>query len=181
MPALRRSHRPALDVAAPAARRTCAHTARLALRGRPRPPAAALWHTARAHAGPGRPACSAPSHRICLSLLLAVASHRSHCAPSGAATQLLLSLTFGCSHVWACLACLVLTLARKATPKVPVTSPRRSLAGQAAPTPNQCAGPIRVTEHIWWSSGRTASSLTGHCCGGTREGRQFKLCRRRLP
>ena len=62
----------------------CAHTARLALRGCPRPPAAALWRTARMRAGPGRPACSVPSHRVRLRLLLTIASHHSHCVLSSA-------------------------------------------------------------------------------------------------
>ena len=128
-----RGHHPTLGVAAPAAHCACPHTARLALRGCPRPPAAALWRTARMRAGPGRPACSAPSHHVCLRLMLAVVSRRSHRAPSGAAAQLLVPLT---SALRACGLALLASFSRlRARPRQKF--PSRHLEGRRSAEPRQ--------------------------------------------
>jgi len=105
-------------------------------------------------------------------LLLAVVSRHVTCTARHPATA---SVDISCVRTWAHPACLVLTLALEATPKVPVTSPRRSLAGRATPKLNRCAGPFLCIVHMWWSSGWTASCQTDHYGGGTREVRQFVI------
>ena len=136
-------------------------------------PALARTHASALRQGPGGSA--SPSARPPWLLL---ASRRitslawrvvRHCRPGTAPVDV------GCARTWARLACRVLTLALKATPKASVMSPARSSADRAMPNPNRCAAPFLCITHVWWSSGRMSSCQAGHCGGGTWEGRHFEI------
>ena len=92
--------------------------------------------------GPAMPSCSAPPlarSPVAAARVMSLAMRAvRRCRPATT------SVDIGYVRVWARPACLVLTCALEATPKVPVPSPGRSSADRATPKLNRCAGPFFV-------------------------------------